>query len=129
MRAVVDTNVIVSGMLNGAGMPGKIVDAIFRGEITVIYSDVIVAEYRDVLNRDKFAFDPADILVFLEVVEGEGEWVEPTLSTMTMPDPGDRPFLDAALHGLCPIVTCNARHFPPKFGVEILTPADALAQL
>lgn len=129
MRAVVDTNVVVSGMLNGAGSPGKIVDAILRGEIAVIHSDLIVAEYREVLRRGKFAFDLADILAFLEAVEMVGEYVELSPSAMPLPDPKDRPFLDAALYALCPIVTGNAKHFPPETGAEILSPAEALARL
>ena len=123
MRAVVDTNVIVSGMINGAGVPGKIVDAIFCGEIIVVHSEQIVAEYREVLHRGKFAFDLADIQAFLEAVEGEGEFVMPLLSAMTLPDDKDRPFLDAALAASCPVVTGNTKHFPPGCGVEILTPA------
>ncbi len=129
MRAVVDTNVIVSGMINGAGAPGKIVDAILRGEITVVHSDAILTEYREVLRRGKFAFPVADVLMFLEVIEGEGEFVEPPVSTMSLPDPMDRPFIDAALHGLCPIISGNAKHFPRSIGVGIFSPAEALTQL
>lgn len=129
MRAVVDTNVIVSGMLNGAGAPGKIVDAILRGEITVILSDLVMAEYQEVLRREKFSFDLADILAFLEVVDGDGEFVAPVFSSMPLPDPKDRPFLDAALTAICPVITGNARHFPPETGAEILSPAEALARL
>lgn len=129
MRAVVDTNVIVSGMINGAGAPGKIVDAILRGEIVIVYSTLILAEYREVLCRGKFAFPAADVLMFLEVIEGEGELVEPPVSAVPLPDLKDRPFMDAALHGFCPVISGNAKHFPPRSGVKVFPPAEALAQL
>jgi hypothetical protein len=34
-----------------------------------------------------------------------------------------------AWHLHCPIVTGNARHFPPKAGVDVLTPAQCLGKL
>ena len=129
MRAVIDTNVIVSGMLNGAGTPGKIVDAVLRGEISVVHSDLILDEYREVLHRGKFAFNLADIRAFLDAVESDGEFVAIFASTMPLPDPKDRPFLDVALHAVCPVVTGNGKHFPASTGVKILSPAKALTLL
>ena len=129
MRAVIDTNVIVSGMLNGAGTPGKIVDAVLRGEITVAHSDLILDEYREVLHRGKFAFNLADIRAFLDAVESDGEFVALVASTMPLPDPKDRPFMDVALYAACPVVTGNGKHFPASTGVTILSPAEAIALL
>jgi putative PIN family toxin of toxin-antitoxin system len=129
MRAVIDTNVIVSGMLNGAGTPGKIVDAVLRGEITVVHSDLILDEYREVLHRGKFAFNLADIRAFLDAVESDGEFVALVASTMPLPDPKDRPFMDVALYAACPVVTGNGKHFPASTGVNTLSPAEAIALL
>lgn len=129
MRAVIDTNVIVSGMLNGAGTPGKIVDAVLRDEILVVHSDLILDEYREVLHRGKFAFNLAEIRAFLDAVESDGELVALLASTMPLPDPKDRPFLDAALYAACPVVTGNSKHFPAATGVKILSPSEALALL
>ena len=78
MRLVVDTNVIVSGLLNGAGFPGKLINAILRGEITVVYSEPILAEYREVLVRPKFGFDAELVKDFVELLErGRPDWLAP----------------------------------------------------
>lgn len=129
MRLVVDTNVVVSGIINGDGAPGKIVDAILRGEITVIFSSPILAEYQEVLRRSKFAFDLEKILDFIEAVEGGGEYMLPIASTFTLPDEKDRPFIDVARTAGCPVVTGNIRDFPPATDVKILSPTQALALL
>jgi uncharacterized protein len=57
MRVVVDTNVLVSGVLN-RGPPGRIVDAIVAETFTVLYDDRILGEYRDVLARPVLDFGP-----------------------------------------------------------------------
>jgi hypothetical protein len=37
---------------------------------------------------------------------------------MPLSDLKDRPFLDVALHAVCPVVTGNGKHFPPSIGVK-----------
>ena len=51
--AVVDTNVLVGGVLAGAGPSpnGRILDAIATGSLHFVLSDVLLAEYRQVLLR------------------------------------------------------------------------------
>ena len=129
MKRVVDTNVLVSGLFNGGGSPGKLVDAILRGELTVVCSAAILAEYRDVLTRRKFPFAPEDVAALIEVIETAGDWVEPTPSRFALPDETDRVFIDAAKAAACPVVTGNARHFPAEAGVEVLSPAACVERL
>lgn len=43
--------------------------------------------------------------------------------------PGDAPFIALARAFGCPVVTGNARHFPPGAGVEVLTPGQCLERL
>jgi putative PIN family toxin of toxin-antitoxin system len=54
MRVVVDTNVMVSGVLNPHGPPGRIVNALLTETITVLHDDRILSEYREVLLRPTF---------------------------------------------------------------------------
>ena len=49
MKAVLDTNVLVSGILFG-GIPGRIIDLWTEGRIEVFASPIIVAEYHRVLD-------------------------------------------------------------------------------
>ena len=59
IRAVIDTNVLVSALrtLNPDSPTIRIYYAILRGEILVLHSPEIIAEYEDVLHRDRFSFD------------------------------------------------------------------------
>lgn len=61
MRVVVDTNILVSGVLNPHGPPGRIVNAILVETFTVLYDDRILSEYRAVLAQPAFGFRPAEI--------------------------------------------------------------------
>ena len=59
MRIVLDTNVLVSGLHNPHGAPGRILDLILGARIPVLYDDRILAEYRDVLARPRLAIEPS----------------------------------------------------------------------
>ena len=48
--AVLDTNVVVSGLLSQIGAPGRIIDLALNGELRPVFSDSILAEYRVVLG-------------------------------------------------------------------------------
>ena len=51
MSIVLDTNVLVSGLLRGGVPPGRIVDLVVTGQVRVALDGRILAEYRDVLLR------------------------------------------------------------------------------
>jgi hypothetical protein len=61
MKIVLDTNVLVSGLLTPYGSSGKIVRMIFSGDLTLILDARILSEYRDVLVRPKFGFNKDDV--------------------------------------------------------------------
>ncbi len=54
MRAVVDNNVLVSGLLWG-DKPGRVLAAVAEGHVHIFLSEELLAELRDVLHRRKFA--------------------------------------------------------------------------
>ncbi len=114
MRIVLDTNVIVSGLLNPEGNPGRVVDLVLAGEVTLLADDRILAEYRSVLRRPKFGLDAADLSDFLSLVEAESERVIAVPLGITLPDEADRAFLEVAVAGGADsLVTGNARDFRP----------------
>ena len=61
--AVIDTNVIVSALFFDfrAIKPATIIRKVIDGTITPIYNEEILAEYKEVLGRDKFPFRKDDI--------------------------------------------------------------------
>jgi uncharacterized protein len=53
-RAVVDVNVIVSGLITTTGAPGRILQAVQQGDVLLIISPAFITELYDVLHRPKF---------------------------------------------------------------------------
>lgn len=129
MKLVIDTNVLVSGTFTPEGKPGQLLALMVEGAFIPVISPTIFTEYHDVMYRKKFGFDAIAVATLLETILSQGELMFPPASTISLPDPKDRPFLDAGLHARCPIITGNLKHFPPESGVEALSPAEALARL
>jgi len=127
LRIVLDTNVLVSGLLNPEGNPGRILDLFLAGEVTLLADDRILAEYRAVLRRPKFGLDAADVSDFLDLLEAESERVTATPIGSKLPDESDRAFVEVALAGGAEsLVTGNVRHFRlPHVGrLSIDSPAE-----
>ena len=130
IRVVIDTNVLVSGLLSPFGPPGQILRMISSGEIRLLFDARILLEYLEVLARPRFGFDQSAVSDLLYWVEHEGEVVAaPPLQT-GLPDPFDEPFLEAALsgHAAC-LVTGDIAHFPEssRQGMAVLLPAEFIA--
>ena len=130
MRAVIDTNILVSALLTPGGIPAQLLAAIRNQALTPVVSQDILAEYAEVLSRPKFGFASDRIASLLVDMKGLALFMRPQpVSLQNLPDPDDAIFIAAALTAGCLIVTGNGKHFPPKTGIEILSPAEALARL
>ena len=133
MRLVVlDTNVIVSAGIKPSGAPAKIVmDWVLEGQVQLVMSPAVVAEYREVVRREKFqryGFPP----LWLEFAIEESLWLdEPVAWPHECPDPKDAPFLALAHASGAWLVTGNLKHFPEyvRGGVRVILPADYLEYL
>jgi putative PIN family toxin of toxin-antitoxin system len=127
VRIVIDTNVLVSGLLNASGNPGRVVDGLLLGDLSPVVDDRILAEYRDVLTRPKFGFDLAQRDRVMEFIDAISERVVAPPLSVQLPDPGDLPFLEvAACAAVDALVTGNMRHFPAEHRgrVVVLTPTE-----
>ena len=129
MIIVLDTNVVISGMLKPYGPSAAILRLVTEGAIQAAYDLRLLTEYRDVLTRAKFNFfqDPVDAL--LTQMEQERVPVSCRPLNFRLPDPDDEPFLEVALAAKAmAIVTGNKRHFPKgeREGIKILSPAEFL---
>ena len=115
MRIVLDTNVLVSALLSPNGVPASIVNAILDDTVTILVDDRILLEYREVLQRPKFAFPKDAFHPLLEFLEHHGEYVSAGPAPVSMNDPGDVPFYEVAVTADADyLVTGNTRHFPEK---------------
>lgn len=132
MRIVVDTNVLVSGILSPYGPPGAILRSIVAGTVTVCFDQRILAEYWDVLSRGRLGLDGERVDALLENVEANGESVLAETLALDLPHAADGMFVEVALaaHAAC-IVTGNARHFPEDRlrGVLVRSPRAFLEEL
>jgi len=127
MKVVVDTNVLVSGLLNPHGAPGEIVRLLAKGTLTIYYDSRVLREYHDVFRRSKFKFDKTAVADFLLFLQAEGESSVGLPLKKPLPDPHDEKFLEVALAGLAEcLITGNARHLPVSLTklVKILSPAQ-----
>ena len=74
-RAVVDTNLFVSGLINPSGTPARLLDALREDRFILVSSQPLIEEVLEVLARPQFAryaFDPLHInLVRLRVALAE----------------------------------------------------------
>jgi len=130
MRVVIDTNVIVSGILNPHGSPGRIVNALLSEVITALYDDRVLEEYREVLLRPTFGFSSSNVETVLDFVESAGEYVSAKPLSLILPDRNDLPFLEVATSGGADaLITGNMKHFTPRRGqhsVLVIAPSDFL---
>jgi uncharacterized protein len=129
MEVVLDTNVIVSGLISPNGPPGEIVDLIFRGLISPVFDDRILFEYRDVLLRTKFSFSPVLVENLLHSICTIGRQVIPERTSAKLPDAADRCFYECALASVSKIlVTGNRKHLPSSQckHIAIYLPLDFL---
>ncbi len=129
MRIVLDTNVLVAGLLSPFGPSAEIIRMVSSGELTLYFDARILSEYSEVLRRSKFRFHMDKVIALLDYIEHRGYIVASSPLSNSLPDPGDQPFLEVAVAGqaVC-LVTGNLAHFPPKLrqGVKVLSPSDFL---
>jgi len=129
MKIVLDTNVVVAGLLSPFGPCAEIVRMVSSGEVTLCLDALILAEYREVLGRSKFGFDKDKVAALLDHIEHRGHIVASSPLSHSLPDPDDEPFLKVAVAGRAGcLVTGNASHFPPKLcqGRKVLSPSKFL---
>jgi uncharacterized protein len=128
IRAVIDTNVLVSGLLSPTGNEALIMLAIHQGLVHPCFSEEILEEYAAVLARPKFAFPPDEMAALLAMFRDQGELFTPQGSAEIATDPGDTKFLQCAQAAQADfIVTGNKRDFPAGlYGVTRIVSAGEL---
>jgi putative PIN family toxin of toxin-antitoxin system len=127
MRVVLDTNVLVSGLLSATGPPGWIVEAVLAGDLDLAIDMAIREEYAEVLKRPEFRFPASHVEMLLSTIDRVALWVAAAPPwPVPLPDPDDEPFLAVAAATGSVLVTGNARHFPAssRRGVVVLTPRE-----
>ena len=125
MRIVLDTNVLVSGILSPHGPPAAVLRALLTERVMLCFDERILSEYRDVLARGKFSFDRELVEELITFLETAGS---PTLAAplaTALPDPRDQMFIEVAVASHADLlVTGNPKRFPDEAteSVSVISP-------
>lgn len=118
IRAVLDTNVLLSALRSQDGASFQIVDRLERGEFVLVLSQTVLAEYDEVLNREliPLGYPAAAIGVFLDDMCRAVEIHRPSGFWKTaLPDADDEALAQLAMESKIDyLVTHNVRHFPSE---------------
>jgi len=136
MRAVVDTGMLVSGLIQRAGTTGEILHLLRDGRFRIIFSTPILLEVIEVLGRpafqSKYHILPEDITALVNLIRLRGELVTIVGQVTACRDPKDNKFLEAAQTGQADAIVSGDADLLDLIAFEsipILRPADFLARL
>jgi len=117
IRVVLDTNILVSALLQPQGLPARTFMMTLSGtRAQLCVSGDIYAEYEEVIRRAKFNRTEAAIETALGAIRQNGVWVKPSEKMHACSDPDDDIFLECAQAARAHyIVTGNRKHFPAKW--------------
>ncbi len=101
IRVVLDTNVIVSALLQPLGPPAAVFLLVAGGAVQLCISGSVYAEYEEVIRRPRLARDEEVIAATLQTVREKGFWVRPTETIKACSDSDDDIFLECAHAASC----------------------------
>jgi len=111
---VLDTNVLVSGLLSPTGPPGRLLDVLLAQRLRLAADDRVELEYREVLARPRLGIEPVRRDAFLAILQFQNHVTALPWPHRASPDEDDAIFLEVALQTPArTVVTGNLRHFPP----------------
>lgn len=138
MRLVLDTNVLVTALCNGAGASHLLVRLALADKITFMASPPLWLEYEAVLKRPEIRMRHGISLENLDIVlDTLAAHVKPVhLSYLWRPqlrDPNDEMVLETALNAAADVlVTFNTKDFVDaavRFSLKLATPAECIKYL
>lgn len=127
MKAVLDTNVLISGVIS-TGVTHDVVVAGFNGEYRIVVTVATLTEFRETLLKypEKFHMDREEVQKEVETVRYFAEFVEPDEEiTAVEDDPDDDKFLEAAVAGNVDYLVSGDSHLldlDTFRGIEIVDP-------
>ena len=132
MKIVLDTNIVVSGLLQSQGNPAQVLTLVLSGAVQICHDQRILAEYAEVLARPRFKFDPGRVREVLGKIENDGLAIDATgQHDLCLPDAEDEPFLAVALTSSADfLVTGNLADYPPekRRDCSVVSPAEFMIE-
>ena len=129
MRVVIDTNVLVSGLLTPSGACGQMVELLIAGRLEPCVDGRILDDYRDVLlHRPRLAIPLAQGLLVLDAIAANADHVAPMPLPARVDDPVAAAFLEVTVAAGVGLVTGSLRRYPreARHGIPVLSPQGFL---
>ena len=128
-KAVLDTNIIVSGLRNPERNAASVLRLAESRAFRCYVSQEMLNEYEEVLARTSLGLKPEQIKKFLRMLRRIFFMANPAKQVEAASDPDDDKFLECALKARADyIVTGNLRHFPPQFqDIRVVSPRQFLS--
>ena len=135
IRAVMDTNVLLSGLRSNKGASSELLQLLRAGKWNLVLSNTVVAEYEEILKREavNLSLSPKEIDKFLDALCLLAD--RHRLSIRWMPllsDPNDEAFVHLASEADVEyLVTHNVKHLKParQLGIKVVAPREFLSIL
>ncbi len=132
MRAVLDTNVVMSAIFFG-GTPMKIVRAAFSKKVQLVASRAVMSEYREVAERLHEQFPSVNYRRPLSILESKVTMVRPVALGQTVcRDSDDDAIISCALGGKAKVICSGDGDLLALNGfrgLEIMSPSDFCQRL
>jgi len=128
LKAVLDTNVVVSAHLTADGPAALIFRLALSRYFQCYISEEILEEYCEVLQRRKFKLDVDYVVQSLSAFRAAAVLVNPRIQIVAARDPDDDKILECAIAAKADyMVTGNIRDSAKQFrGVSVLPPRGFL---
>jgi len=133
LRVVLDTNVLVSGLIM-LGKPRELLSIIARREATLVLSKEILNEFTKVMRRNKLTEYVTEEQVerFIENIERIAEFVELESHLEVVNDPKDDIVINTAIDGRADLIVSGDHHLLSlkEFrGIKIASVDEAVRKL
>lgn len=133
MRALLDVNVLVSGLLTRSGAPAQLLGKWLEGEFELVATERLLAELETTLARPKLRahIDEAEVSGFLELLRGLAEMTKDpdTEPSVTSRDPDDDYLIAAAAAARATLVSGDTHLLELESAIPVLTPRAFLDTL
>jgi putative PIN family toxin of toxin-antitoxin system len=131
-RIVLDNNLVISRILSTRGVAATVFDLLYDS-CTILTSEPVLAELRDVIEREKFDryLDAAARREFVERYAAAAKLVRISHVVRECRDANDNKLLELVLSGQADVLVTGDSDLlclHPWRGVAILSPADYLAR-
>ena len=135
IRAVLDTNILLSSLRSRNGASHQILLRLVRKEFELIIGNTVLAEYEEVLKREcpTFGIPVATVDRLLDALCAASTFFQTSsFWKPALPDPDDEAFAQLALEAKVGyLITCNRRHFPTDRlpALRVISPKEFLLAL